>query len=217
VTSSSDPATATPPAALGPRISALLAAAVCFALSLPASAKEHRSASFMPEFQLLQPCPATGMANGPCPCDSQISHCAARLRWHRCSRATCSGRQSAMEAGQVGSQRLRTVGVGLSPRRPADHHIHLLAAATGNRQAARGNRQPRVRAISSSNLGRVGLDLMPLAFAPYWRRTDGWRRQPERLGAFNRSSISVNILLSCRSLLGLALNDSCSIWIGWSP
>jgi hypothetical protein len=41
--------------------------AVCVALSISASAKEHRSASVKREFQLTHPCPATGRTSGACP------------------------------------------------------------------------------------------------------------------------------------------------------
>jgi hypothetical protein len=41
--------------------------AVCVALPISASAKEHRSASVKREFQLTHPCPATGRISGACP------------------------------------------------------------------------------------------------------------------------------------------------------
>jgi hypothetical protein len=41
--------------------------AVCVALPISASAKQHRSASVKREFQLTHPCPATGRTSGACP------------------------------------------------------------------------------------------------------------------------------------------------------
>jgi len=42
-------------------------AAVYVALSVSASAREHRSASVKHEFQLIHPCPSTGLTSGACP------------------------------------------------------------------------------------------------------------------------------------------------------
>jgi hypothetical protein len=41
--------------------------AACVVLPISALAKEHRSASVKREFQLMHPCPATGLTRGPCP------------------------------------------------------------------------------------------------------------------------------------------------------
>jgi hypothetical protein len=41
--------------------------AVCVALPISASAKQHRSASVKREFQLTHPCPADGRTSGACP------------------------------------------------------------------------------------------------------------------------------------------------------
>jgi len=41
--------------------------AVCVALPISASAREHRSAAVKREFQLTHPCPATGLTSGACP------------------------------------------------------------------------------------------------------------------------------------------------------
>jgi hypothetical protein len=41
--------------------------AVCLVLAIPASAKEHRSASVKHEFQLTHPCPSTCLTSGACP------------------------------------------------------------------------------------------------------------------------------------------------------
>jgi hypothetical protein len=46
-------------------ISATLA--FCILLLVPASAKEHRSASVKREFELTHACPSTGLTSGACP------------------------------------------------------------------------------------------------------------------------------------------------------
>ena len=39
----------------------------CVVLPAPASAREHRSSLVKHEFQLIHPCPSTGLTSGACP------------------------------------------------------------------------------------------------------------------------------------------------------
>jgi hypothetical protein len=55
----------------------------------------------------------------------------------------------------------------LSPLGSGDDHIHLPAAAPGTDKPVAPNENGRVRAISSSHLGRVRLDLVAARLAPH--------------------------------------------------
>jgi hypothetical protein len=50
---------------MAPALLISAALAVCVVLPIPASAREHRSASVKREFQLTHPCPATERTSGP--------------------------------------------------------------------------------------------------------------------------------------------------------
>jgi hypothetical protein len=52
---------------MAPALLISAALAVCVVLPIPASAREHRSASVNREFQLTHPCPATERTSGACP------------------------------------------------------------------------------------------------------------------------------------------------------
>jgi len=45
----------------------LIAVLLAVALSIPAAAKEPRSSAVKHEFQLMHPCPSTGLTSGACP------------------------------------------------------------------------------------------------------------------------------------------------------
>jgi hypothetical protein len=62
--------------------------------------------------------------------------------------------------------------VELSPLGSGDDHIHSPAAALGADKPLAPIENRRIRAISSSRLGRVGLDLVAAIAAPY----DSYRR-----------------------------------------